>query len=763
MHGAPHPAGKAGTAAAFETRIPARLDRLPWSRFHWLVVALGITWILDGLEVTLVGSLAGAIKQGSTLSLSDTEIGAAASCNLVGAIMGALGFGVMLQLLPGAPARWQKLPCAPGRAESKIAGIRDSRARYGICCSLDRGNGSLPVPPKARGAGSLIGRARTMHQAVAKPAEPAQILKTAFVLHQQGKKDEAAELYRLLLRDDPEQPRALMLLGMLLADRGDFAGAEELFRRYLGLAPDEPVAYVGIAPVAVSRHGESRAAGHVRLEKAIVLFELGKIAQRQGADGDAILLFERALAYKPDYAAAFNDLGVSLHRKGRLALALAVFDRAVALDPRFAVAHRNRGFLLLELHRQHEAAAAFLAVVELLPDSPDGWYDLGGAYEAAEMTAEAEAAFRRVIALEPRHIEARLQLALTLEHAHRHDEARRLRIEAARLHGVVTTPCAGGPAQARVLVIGGAANCNASLKFLLPRNRYATVSTYLPPPDAAEEGDAGLAARLPEFDLVFNAISDADRGELFLEPAARLCAEAGRPVINPPDRRISRTRRDLIPALLADIPGLVVPATRRAGRAELLAMAEADLPLQRPALLRPVGAHGGEELVRFQRCADFRPYLDSIPDQEFYLSEFWDYAGADGYFRKYRLIFVDRAVHPYHLVVGHDWLLHYFRVDMRAQSWMKPAEEAFLADWESVFDGVRGEAVREVARRLDLDYAGIDCSLLPDGRVLLFEANATMLVHLHDPVEEYPYKHRYVPRIVDAVGDMIARRIAAPR
>ena len=77
----------------FETNIPARLDRLPWTRFHWLVVcALGITWILDGLEVTLVGSLAGAFKH-STMHLSDMEVGYSASCYLIGAVVGALGFG----------------------------------------------------------------------------------------------------------------------------------------------------------------------------------------------------------------------------------------------------------------------------------------------------------------------------------------------------------------------------------------------------------------------------------------------------------------------------------------------------------------------------------------------------------------------------------------------------------------------------------------------------------------------------------------------
>ncbi|MBL8692108.1 MAG: MFS transporter [Rhodospirillaceae bacterium] len=80
--------------SAFETDVPARLDRLPWSRFHWLVVvALGVTWILDGLEVTLVGSLAGAIEKSPTLQMTPTQIGLAASVYLAGAVLGALGFG----------------------------------------------------------------------------------------------------------------------------------------------------------------------------------------------------------------------------------------------------------------------------------------------------------------------------------------------------------------------------------------------------------------------------------------------------------------------------------------------------------------------------------------------------------------------------------------------------------------------------------------------------------------------------------------------
>src|SRR4051794_36464287 len=77
-----------------ETDIPARLDRLPWGRFHTLVVvALGITWILDGLEVTLAGTVSGALKASPVLAFSNAEIGLAGSAYLAGAVLGALFFG----------------------------------------------------------------------------------------------------------------------------------------------------------------------------------------------------------------------------------------------------------------------------------------------------------------------------------------------------------------------------------------------------------------------------------------------------------------------------------------------------------------------------------------------------------------------------------------------------------------------------------------------------------------------------------------------
>src|SRR5262245_49991908 len=77
-----------------ETDIPARLDRLSWGRFHTLVViALGITWILDGLEVTLATAVSGALKQSPQLQFSNADVGIAASAYLAGAVLGAVFFG----------------------------------------------------------------------------------------------------------------------------------------------------------------------------------------------------------------------------------------------------------------------------------------------------------------------------------------------------------------------------------------------------------------------------------------------------------------------------------------------------------------------------------------------------------------------------------------------------------------------------------------------------------------------------------------------
>src|SRR5258706_10940910 len=88
------PRHRTGSAEIIETNLPSRLDRLPWGRFHTLIIfALGVTWLLDGLEVTLAGAVASALKSSPTLHFSNADVGLTGSAYIAGAVLGALGFG----------------------------------------------------------------------------------------------------------------------------------------------------------------------------------------------------------------------------------------------------------------------------------------------------------------------------------------------------------------------------------------------------------------------------------------------------------------------------------------------------------------------------------------------------------------------------------------------------------------------------------------------------------------------------------------------
>jgi tetratricopeptide (TPR) repeat protein len=556
---------------------------------------------------------------------------------------------------------------------------------------------------------------------------------------------DAEARYRALLDQDADNGRAMLMLGLVLADGRGLEEAETLLMRYLGLSLDG-------SPDAGAAPPQDRSLAEI----AAAIMELGRIRQRLGDHRAAVLYFEKAVELMPELAPLHNDFGVSLHRLGELDKALAAFGRALAFDPRFTIALSNRGQILVEAHRARDAVADFERWSSIDPDCIEAWIHLGNAALAIPDTHRAEAAVLRALKLDPTHVEANVTMANIMDHDNRDEEAAHFLRQAARHHGIAAKPCLGAASEARVLVIGGAGICNLSLQFLLDKRRFDTVVAYLQPPGSADSVIESIK-RMPKCDVVVNCVVDSDRGADFLDKTLEFCDNVGCPVINRPDERIRRTSRDGIAALFHGINGLTVPRMRRLERGALGEFAAQDGAFDRPLLIRPIGTHGGKDFERLESARDLDAYLSGIPSAEFYLSEFHDYRSADGYYRKYRLIFVDREIYPYHLTIGPDWKQHYFRVDMGAQSWMRPEEEAFLADWRSVFHGQLGEAVTEAARRLDLDYAGMDCTI-SEGQVLVFESNPAMLVHLMDSPVEFPYRHKYVPRIFDAFSAMLLRR-----
>lgn len=570
-----------------------------------------------------------------------------------------------------------------------------------------------------------------MPEPLASPEPLPDLLRRAQMHHARSELAAAKALYRHILEREPTNAPALGLLALILVNRPDDPEAEAIILRHLALRPND---------------GAS-------------LHALGQLRAYAGNDTQAVSLFLRAIQWLPGLAPIHNDLGVSLSRLGRAPEALAAFERAAAIDPAYAAAYGNRAAVLADLGRFSEAfdtfrttlAATDPAASEARAPILDGLARTackGGRVREAEAILQAEVAAGRdnVDVIEP--------LSLVLERLRRPDEALTLRNDLARRMGVQRS----GPADAEitVLVLGGVGAGHVPIRYLLDASVFATRSVSLLSPD---QSDAPLGAidfhGLGQVDVIFSTLGDIDRGGGQFEAATALCARLGLPVINPP-AAIERTGRDKAAALFGDIPGLITPVVSRMTREGLGA-----LPIDAPLLARPAGDHGGDNLVLLSSDADRTAWLADQTADQLLVSPFHDFASVDGLWRKYRLIFIDRQVYPYHLAIGEHWLVHYWRTEMGRADWKMAEEQRFLADWRGVFGPVAARAAEAVARRLDLDYGGMDCALMADGRLLLFEANACMLVHLDEPIQTFAYKHQYVPPIREAFTRMVRARAGA--
>jgi tetratricopeptide (TPR) repeat protein len=403
-----------------------------------------------------------------------------------------------------------------------------------------------------------------------------------------------------------------------------------------------------------------------------------------------------------------------------------------------------------------EAVAARCAALALEARSAPALHNLATVFFRAGHYGPAARWYRLALALDPELVEANQNLAVIHDVEGRPTEAQQHRDRAFRKQCLFVEP-SGAPAAPTVLILAAAGIGNVPLDFLLPRERIDRITWFI------DYATPGQTARLPRHDLVFNAIGDPDIAAPALRRAAAFLEGRTAPVLNPP-ARVLDTRRDQMPGLLAGIDGLVVPPVLQIERAGL---APAELPdrlaragISCPILVRPLGSHGGKG-VSLVATPDALATLDPGAAESFYVTAFHDSRAADGHYRKYRMIFVDRRPYPYHQAISPHWLVHYFSADMAAASWKHDEERRFLEAPEAVLAPRALAAIEAIGRRLDLDYGGVDFALLPDGGVLFFEANALMLVQLRESPEQFPYKHACVPRIFRAFDEMLAARLAA--
>jgi Flp pilus assembly protein TadD/glutathione synthase/RimK-type ligase-like ATP-grasp enzyme len=472
----------------------------------------------------------------------------------------------------------------------------------------------------------------------------------------------------------------------------------------------------------------------------------------EGRAAEALMAVETMLANRPGDPEALALQGAIMAAIAATDPALVALELSAAIDADHPEPHLELGHAYAALDRPSDAERCFKRALALDPGSAEPHASLGMVYLNVGIDDGAEHHSRRALELDGAHAVASQTLAALLEARGEHEAARAQLDIAYRRQSLFAQPAAA--ARLKVLVLATVSSGNVPYRLLMPQGFYSRLVWYM---EYARQAETPAP---DQYDLVFNSIGDADLAEPSAAGVARFLEGCAKPLLNDPDK-VMRTRRDRAPGLLGELEDVVVPPTVRLEAEALKARGLAALAREHgfagPVLVRPAGSHGGQGL---QRAAggDALAAIALPEGLDHYLTEYVDYRSRGGLYRKYRILFVNRQPYPYHQAISEGWLVHHETSGMAGFAERRAEEAAFLEDPEAAL-GARGmAAIRRVGQALDLDYCGVDFSVLPDGRLLIFEANATMLAHREDPAGPFAYKNPYVERIAQAFQAHMARR-----
>jgi Tfp pilus assembly protein PilF len=401
----------------------------------------------------------------------------------------------------------------------------------------------------------------------------------------------------------------------------------------------------------------------------------------------------------------------------------------------------------LALRSGHRSAArtAYEQAVRCRPGHAETLVRLGNLVFQSEEFATARQHFAAAVAAAPRFAQAHQGLAMTLA-ALGEDAAAAPHWQLGFVgNAVAVQPHRGCGPVIPVLLLVSVRGGNIPTRRLLDDTVWSVTSVFTEFHDPA--------AALPPHALVFNAVADADLCGPALAAAQAIAARSDAPVVNPP-AAVARTGRAEHAARLGVLAGVRAPTIRTIGRAALQDAAGPAWPL----LLRAPGYHTGRHFLRVDSAAELADALARLPGDPLLAIEPLDARGADGMARKYRVMAIDGVLFPVHLAVSADWKVHYFAAAMADSAAFRAEEQRFLQDMPGVLGPRAMAALHAIAATLGLDYAGIDFALAPDGTVLLFEANAGMVLQPPDPDPIWDYRRPAIDRAIGAAQAMLLRR-----
>jgi hypothetical protein len=467
--------------------------------------------------------------------------------------------------------------------------------------------------------------------------------------------------------------------------------------------------------------GANPASMDIQFERACLLDETGRTAEARDAYVDM-------LARDSSHRGALNNLGTLLNRTGYRTAARTAFSQAVAHHPADPMSRVNLANSLCDKGDLAGAREHFEAVLHVESDNPEAHQGLSRVL--TELGDRAGAARHRKPGYGGRP--------------------------------VMLLPYRGESAPLSVLVLAGTAGGSVPVRNFLDDRVFQTAIIF---PEFFDP-----ATPLPPHQVVFNAIGDPDSEAPALLAAERVLAMTTAPVINAP-ARVAATGRGDNAQRLAEIPGVITSSAVTMPRA-VLAGPDAAAALRGygfnfPLLMRTPGYHTGRHFERLETAEDLPGTLAALPGEELTVLRYLDARGPDGKVRKYRVMMIDGALYPLHAAISGHWKVHYFTADMANDAGHRAEDAAFLDDMPGVLGPRPMAALAEIQSRLGLDYAGIDFGLSAGGDLLLFEANATMVVNpvinSSEPEEKWAYRRGAVERIYAAVHNMLFKRSVPAR
>jgi len=449
-------------------------------------------------------------------------------------------------------------------------------------------------------------------------------------------------------------------------------------------------------------------------KRAEILFNLGRDAE---AGND----FRAVLRLVPNHFGALNDYGILLMESGDPGSARSLFMQAVQTNPERVVGHINLGDFLL-------SQCEYQTAIEH---------------------------YRRALDLEPELKKAHQGLAHALAGLGDNVGAAKHREPGFRDQASISWTYRGTGNPVQLLVLGSAFGGNVPIQQILDKRTFQAsviLTEYFDP-----------ATPLPAHSLIVNLIGDADLSRAGLDAAEALLSRYTSPVINHP-ALVRPTGRMVNAHRLGALQDVRTPRmvllSRTVLQTDTAAKLIAEHGIEFPLLLRSPGFHTGQYFIRVESPNSLAPAVTGLPGPDLLVMQILDASNSQGDKHKFRVMFVDGELYPLHLAISKHWKVHYFSADMETEPECRALEEQFLNDMPTLLGNKAMTALNNIRQVLGLDYGGIDFALSPEGEILLFEANATMLVHRPENLEKWAYRQAAANRIVAAVRSMILKRIS---